>query len=175
MMNQNVRMPRWRAIVLCLAGVLAMTKPLATGVSLYRATLPAPVKNYSSLYGWVEESGPLNANERWRAEHRLRVLGYPRDQFSPAEIEQAALEVRTLGLAEIRRLRVEEEEKSRRAATDRAVAVLMAGLGAAGVAFYFWLGYALLHEHEAMLRDPRATWFGKKRRHGRITFGRLAA
>ncbi|MDB5323614.1 MAG: hypothetical protein JWN40_5245, partial [Phycisphaerales bacterium] len=73
--------------MLCLAGVLAMIKPLSSGVNLYRATLPAPVTNYSALYGWVEESGPFNANERWRAEQRLRVLGYPRDQFSPQEID----------------------------------------------------------------------------------------
>jgi hypothetical protein len=175
MITENVRMPRWRAVVLCLAGVLAMTKPLASGVSLYRATLPAPVSNYSSLYGWVEQSGPYNTNERWRAEQRLRVLGYPRERFTPAEVEQAAAEVRDLGLAEIRRLRVEEAEKSRRAAGDRAVAVLMAALGACGVAFYLWLGYALLHGQSPRLNDPRAAWFGKRRRHGRITFGRLAA
>src|SRR5689334_25449042 len=109
MITQSVQIPRWRAVVLCLAGVLAMTKPLATGVSLYRATLPAPVRNYSSLYGWVEESGPFNTNERWRAEQRLRVLGYPREQFTAAEIDRTAGEVRTLGLAEIRRHRLEEQ------------------------------------------------------------------
>lgn len=175
MITQIVRIPRWRAVVLCLAGVLAMTKPLATGVSLYRATLPAPVRNYSSLYGWVEESGPPNANERWRAEQRLRVLGYPRDHFTPAEIDQAAAEVRALGLAEIKRLRVEEQEKSRRASADRAVAVLIGTMGAAGVVFYMWLGYTLLHEQTIGLKDQRTTWLGKKRRHGRITFGRIAA
>jgi hypothetical protein len=174
MITQNVQIPRWRAVVLCLAGVLAMIKPLASGVSLYRATLPAPVTNYSALYGWVEESGPFNANERWRAEQRLRVLGYPRDQFGPAEIEQAAEDVRGLGLAEIRRLRVEEAEKSRRAMADRAIAVLIGTVGAAGVLFYFGLGYSLLHEADPH-RDPLTTWFGKKKRHGRITFGRLTA
>jgi hypothetical protein len=174
MITQNVQIPRWRAVVLCLAGVLAMTKPLASGVSLYRSTLPAPVTNYSALYGWVEESGPFNANERWRAEQRLRVLGYPRDQFSPKEIEQAAADVRGLGLAEIRRLKVEEGERSRRAMADRAIAVLMGTIGAIGVLFYFGLGYSLLHE-AAPSRDPLTTWFGRKRRHGRITFGRVAA
>src|SRR5437764_13513076 len=99
MITQNVQIARWRAVVLCLAGVLAMTKPLASGVSLYRSTLPAPVNNYSALYGWVEESGPFNANERWRAEQRLRVLGYPRDEFSTREIERAAADVRGWGLA----------------------------------------------------------------------------
>jgi hypothetical protein len=174
MITQNVQIPRWRAVVLCLAGVLAMTKPLASGVSLYRSTLPAPVTNYSALYGWVEESGPFNANERWRAEQRLWVLGYPRDQFSPKEIEQAAADVRGLGLAEIRRLKVEEGERSRRAMADRAIAVLMGTIGAIGVLFYFGLGYSLLHE-AAPSRDPLTTWFGRKRRHGRITFGRVAA
>ena len=151
-----------------------MTKPLASGVSLYRSTLPAPVTNYSALYGWVEESGPFNANERWRAEQRLRVLGYPRDQFSPAEIEQAAADVRGLGLAEIRRLKMEEAERSRRALGDRAVAVVMAVAGGGGMLFYCALGYSLLHEADPK-RDPLTTWFGKKKRHGRITFGRLAA
>ena len=174
MMTQNVQIARWRAVVLCLAGVLAMTKPLASGVSLYRSTLPAPVTNYSALYGWVEESGPFNANERWRAEQRLRVLGYPRDQFSPQEIQQAAADVRGLGLAEIHRLKVEETERSRRAMADRAVAVIMGSIGAGGMLFYCGLGYSLLHEANPT-RDPLATWFGKKKRHGRITFGRLAA
>jgi hypothetical protein len=174
MITQNVQIARWRAVVLCLAGVLAMTKPLASGVSLYRSTLPAPVSNYSALYGWVEESGPFNANERWRAEQRLRVLGYPRAEFSPREIEQAAADVRGLGLAEIRRLRVEEAERSQRALADRAIAVLIGAVGAAGMIFYCGLGYSLLHE-AAPNRDPRTTWLGKKKRHGRITFGRLAA
>lgn len=151
-----------------------MTKPLASGVSLYRSTLPAPVNNYSALYGWVEESGPFNANERWRAEQRLRVLGYPRDQFSPAEIEQAAADVRGLGLAEIRRFKMEAAEKSHRATADRAVAVLMGAVGAGGIIFYCALGYSFLHEAEAK-RDPLMNWFGKKKRHGRITFGRAAA
>jgi hypothetical protein len=174
MITQSVQIPRWRAVVLCLAGVLAMTKPLASGVSLYRSTLPAPVNNYSALYGWVEESGSFNANERWRAEQRLRVLGYPRAEFSPREIEQAAADVRALGLAEIRRLRVEETERSQRALADRAVAVLIGTVGAAGMIFYCGLGYSLLHEADPN-RDPRTTWLGKKKRHGRITFGRLAA
>src|SRR3954468_5379233 len=111
MIQETIRIPRWRAIVLCLAGVLAMTKPLASGISLYRATLPAPVKNYSALYGWVEESGPFTSNERWRAEQRLRVLGYPREHFTTAELDQAAADVRNLGLAEIQRLKIEENEK----------------------------------------------------------------
>src|SRR6266550_3213846 len=75
MITHNVAMPRWRAMVLCLAGVLAMTKPLATGISLYRETLPAPVSNYTTLYGWVESAGPVNANERWRGQQRLRAIG----------------------------------------------------------------------------------------------------
>ena len=174
MITQNVQIPRCRAVVLCLAGVLAMTKPLASGVSLYRSTLPAPVTNYSALYGWVEETGPFNANERWRAEQRLRVLGYPRDQFSPQEVEQAAADIRRLGLAEIRRFKMEEAEKSRRALADRAVAVLIGAIGAGGVLFYLGLGYSLLHE-ASPARDPLTTWLGRKRRHGRITFGRLAA
>src|SRR5712671_1392515 len=156
MITQSVQIPRWRAVVLCLAGVLAMTKPLASGVSLYRSTLPTPVSNYSALYGWVEESGPFNANERWRAEQRLRVLGYPRAEFSPREIEQAALDVRALGLAEIRRLRVEEAERSQRALADRAMAVLIGTVGAAGMLFYCGLGYSLLHEADPN-RDPRTT------------------
>jgi hypothetical protein len=175
MINEIVRIPRWRAVVLCLAGVLAMTKPLASGVSLYRTTLPAPVANYSALYGWVDETGPFNANERWRAEQRLHVLGYPRQQFGEDEIQQAASEIRTLGLAEIRRHRIEEVEKSRQAMGDRAVAVLLAILGAGGILFYFWLGYTLLHEAAIDSKAPRTGWFGKKKRHGRITFGRQAA
>jgi hypothetical protein len=44
------------------------------------------------------------------------------------------------------------------------------------VLFYLWLGYTLLHEQPASAtKDGRASWFGKKRRHGRITFGRMAA
>lgn len=176
MITQNVRMPRWRAVVLCLAGVLAMTRPLASGVSLYRASLPVPVKNYSSLYGWVEDAGPFNSNERWRAERRLRVLGYPRSQFATSEIDEAAAEVRALGLGEIRRLRLEEDARSRRASADRGVALLLSGIGAGGMLFYVWLGYTLLHEPQfASINTPRTHWFGKKRRHGRITFGRLAA
>ncbi|MDB5318598.1 MAG: hypothetical protein JWN40_229, partial [Phycisphaerales bacterium] len=93
---------------------------------------------------------------------------------SPQEIEQAAADVRGLGLAEIRRLRVEEAERSRRATADRAIAVLVGTVGAAGVLFYFGLGYSLLHEADPQ-RDPLTTWFGKKKRHGRITFGRLTA
>ncbi len=173
MINETVRIPRWRAVVLCLAGVLAMTKPLASGVSLYRATLPVTVNNYSALYGWVSESGPYTSNELWRGEQRLRVLGYPRVKFETSEIEQAAADVRTLGLAEIRRHRVEEEEKSRAAMGDRAVAVLIAGMGGGGMIFYLWLGYTLLHE--AADGKARTGWFGKKKRHGRITFGRVAA
>src|SRR4051812_44111388 len=145
MITQAVRIPRWRAVVLCLGGVIAMTKPLTGGVSLYRSTLPSPVTNYSSLYGWVEETGPFNANERWRAEQRLRVIGYPREHFSDAEINDAAMAVRSLGLAEVRRQRVEEMERADRALGDRAVAVVLTSLGAGGVIFYLWLGYTLLH------------------------------
>jgi len=174
MLKDNVRMPRWRAIVLCLAGVLAMSKPLASSVSLYRSTLPAPVINYSALYGWVEETGPFNANECWRAEQRLRVLGYPRDHFSKEEIDRAAADVRAMGLAEVRRVRAEEAERARRAAGDRAVAILIGAVGVVGVLFYLGLGYSLLHEADPA-RDPLVTWFGKRKRHGRITFGRVAA
>jgi hypothetical protein len=170
MMTQEVRIPRWRAVVLCLAGVLAMIRPLAKGISLYRATLPAPVNNYSALYGWVEESGPFNSNERWRAEQRLRVLGYPREKFTPQEIERAAADVRALGLAEIQRVKLEEMEKARRRMGDRAVAVLTGSIGAAGVLFYMGLGYTMLHEAEAS-KDASRTWLGRKKRHGRITFG----
>jgi hypothetical protein len=175
MINETVRIPRWRAVVLCLAGVLAMTKPLASGVSLYRSTLPVKVTNYSALYGWVDETGPFNSNEHWRAEQRLRVLGFPRTEFSETEIQQAAADVRNLGLAEIRRQRIEEDTKTRAALGDRAVAVLIATLGAGGMLFYLWLGYTLLHENP--INDnklPRAAWFGKRRRHRRITFGRQA-
>src|SRR3954470_8343386 len=101
MITQNVRIPRWRAVGLCLGGVIAMTKPLTGGVSLYRSTLPSSVTNYSSLYGWVEEAGPFNANERWRAEQRLKVIGYPREHFTDAELQDAAGVVRALGLAEV--------------------------------------------------------------------------
>ena len=174
MITQEVRIPRWRAVVLCLAGVLAMTKPLAKGVSLYRATLPAPVSNYSSLYGWVEESGPFNANERWRAEQRLRVLGYPREKFTAQEIDRAAADVRALGLAEIRRVKLEEAEKAHRRMGDRAVAVLTGTIGAAGVLFYVGLGYSMLHEADTHKDTPR-TWLGRKKRHGRITFGGASA
>ena len=170
MITQNVRIPRWRAVVLCLGGVIAMTKPLTGGVSLYRSTLPSPVTNYSSLFGWVEEGGPFNANERWRAEQRLRVIGYPREHFTDVEVNEAAAAVRSLGLGEVRRHRVEEKERADRALGDRAVAVLMTGVGAGGMVFYLWLGYTLLHE-----ADPHASgrrrWLGKQRRHGRIVFG----
>jgi hypothetical protein len=173
MINETVRIPRWRAVVLCLAGVLAMTKPLASGVALYRSTLPVKVNNYSALYGWVEEKGPFTSNERWRGEQRLRVLGYPRTKFAESEIQQAAADVRTLGLAEIRRQKMEEAEKARAAMGDRGVGVLMATLGGGGMIFYLWLGYTLLHE--AADGKARTGWFGKKKRHGRITFGRVAA
>jgi hypothetical protein len=177
MITQNVRLPRWRAVVLCLGGVIAMTKPLASGVSLYRSTLPSPVPNYSSLYGWVEESGPYNANERWRAEQRLKVIGYPRDRFSEAEVQEAAGAVRSLGLAEVRRHRVEEKERSDRALGDRAAAAVLTVTGAGGMVFYLWLGYALLHEaaEPCGAREPRAGWFRRRRRHGRIVFGGEAA
>jgi len=176
MLTDNIRIPRWRAIVLCLAGVLAMVKPLASGIGLYRATLPSPVRNYSALYGWVEEAGPFNTNERWRAEQRLRVLGYPRERFSPTELDQAAQDVRNLGLAEIQRLKIEENEKSARALADRAVAVLMTACGAGGIGFYLYLAYTLTHDANAPTRrDPRTTWLGKRKRHGRITFGAQAA
>jgi hypothetical protein len=172
MITQNVRIPRWRAIVLCLGGVIAMTKPLTSGVSLYRSSLPSPVTNYSSLYGWVEEAGPYNANERWRAEQRLKVVGYPRDRFTEAEIQEAAAAVRALGLGEVRRHRLEETERSNRALGDRAAAIVLTASGAGGIGFYLWLGYALLHEAEAtVIRDGRVGWLGKRRRHGRIVFG----
>jgi len=170
MITQNVRIPRWRAVVLCLGGVIAMTKPLTSGVSLYRSTLPLPVTNYSSLYGWVEESGPFNANERWRAEQRLRVIGYPREHFTDVEIDEAAAAVRSLGLGEVRRHRIEQKERADGALGDRAVAVLMTGLGVGGVVFYLWLGYTLLHEADPHPAGQRG-WLGKQRRHGRIVFG----
>jgi hypothetical protein len=177
MITHNVAMPRWRAMVLCLAGVLAMTKPLATGISLYRETLRAPVSNYTPLYGWVENTGPFNANERWRGQQRLRVIGYPRDTFTDGEIGQAAAEVRSLGLAEVRRHRLEEAQKAQLALPDRAIAVFVAAAGGAGVLFYLWLGCTFLRDPQAIaaVKDPRTTWLGRKKRHGRITFGRLAA
>jgi len=175
MITQDVRIPRWRAVVLCLGGVIAMTKPLTSGVSLYRSTLPSSVVNYSSLYGWVEESGPYNANERWRGQQRLKVIGYPREQFTEAEIQEAAEAVRSLGLAEVRRHRLEEKERAERALGDRAMAVLMSGVGGGGMIFYLWLGYALLHEGSAGARDGRVGWLGRRRRHGRIVFGGQAA
>src|SRR5256885_11053030 len=122
MITHNVAMPRWHAMVLCLAGMLAMTNPLATGISLYRETLPAPVSNYTTLYGWVESAGPVNANERWRGQQRLRVIGYPRETFSDAEVSQAAAEVRSLGLAEVRRRRLEEAQRAQLALPVRAIA-----------------------------------------------------
>jgi hypothetical protein len=172
MITQNVRLPRWRAAVLCLAGVLAMIKPLASGVSLYRETLPAPVTNYSEVYGWVADAGPFTPDELSRGHQRLRVIGFPRDRFGDDEVARAAAEVRASALADIRRHRAEAEEHSRRALADRAVAVLMSALGAGGICFYLWLGYVLITEADGP-RDPRATWFGRKRRHGRITFGRV--
>src|SRR5688572_16740927 len=111
MLNQSVRIPRWRAVVLCLAGVLAMIKPLQTGVSIYQDAVPAPVPNYSILHGWVEASGPFNANEIARGEARLRVIGYPRESFTPQEVERAAGEVRAAGWAEIRRQQAEMEQR----------------------------------------------------------------
>jgi hypothetical protein len=174
MITQDVRIPRWRAVVLCLGGIIAMTKPLTSGVSLYRSTLPTSVTNYSSLYGWVEESGPFNANERWRAEQRLKVIGYPREHFSDAELQDAASAVRALGLAEVRRHRLEERERADRALGDRAVAVLMGGVGGGGVIFYLWLGYVFLHEAKPA-RDGGVSWLGRKRRHRRIVFGGQAA
>lgn len=172
MITQNVRIPRWRAVVLCLGGVIAMTKPLTSGVSLYRSSLPSPVTNYSSLYGWVAESGPYNANERWRAEQRLRVIGYPRDRFTEAEVQDAAGTIRVMGLAEVRRHRLEEKERSDRAFGDRLAAGVLIATGAGGMIFYLWLGYALLHEADpARPADARTGWFGRRRRHRRIVFG----
>src|SRR4051812_10483499 len=165
MITQAVRIPRWRAVVLCLGGVIAMTKPLTSGVDLYRSTLPSSVVNYSSLYGWVEESGPYNANERWRGQQRLKVVGYPRGQFTEAEVQEAGGAVRGLGLAEVRRHRLEEKERAERALGDRAMALLMGGVGGGGMLFYLWLGYALLHENEngpAGARDGRIGWLGRR-------------
>jgi hypothetical protein len=142
---------------------------------MYGATLPGKVTNYSELYGWVEESGPYNENERLRAEQRLRVIGFPRDQFTADETRRSAAEIRTLGLADVRRHRIEELERARSAAGDRVVAVVMTALGAGGICFYLWLGCVLMRESSDAPRDPRTTWLGRKRRHGRITFGRIQA
>src|SRR5436190_6107828 len=146
MITQNARLPRWRAVVLCLAGVLAMVKPLASGVTMYRSTLPAPVTNYSEIYGWVADAGPYTVDELSRAQQRLRVIGFPRERFSDDETARAAAEVRTFALADVRRRRTEEAERSRRALADRAVAVVMTSLGAGGICFYLWLGYVLWRE-----------------------------
>src|SRR4051812_4580636 len=138
MITQSVRIPRWRAVVLCLAGVLAMTKPLSSGVSLYRSTQPLPVTNYSPMYGWVEDTGPFNANERWRGEIRLKTIGFPREHFTPQEIDQAAGEIRALGLADVHRERLERLERANQALGERAVAVVLALMGVGGIFFYLW-------------------------------------
>ena len=171
MLNQSVRIPRWRAVVLCLAGVLAMIKPLQTGVNIYQDAVPGSVPNYSSLHGWVEASGAFNANELARGEARLRVVGYPRESFTSAEIVRAAGEVRAAGWADIRRQRAEMEQRGQRAWVDRAVGVTIASVGVGGMGFYVWLGYALMRESDARPADGRTGWFGRKRRHGRIRFG----
>jgi len=171
MLNQSVRIPRWRAVILCLAGVLAMIKPLQTGVSIYRDATPTEVPNYSRLHGWVEASGPFNSNELARGEARLRVVGYPRETFTPAEIERAAGEVRAAGWAEVRLERAEMEHRGQRAWVDRAVGVTMSSIGVGGMGFYVWLGFALMRESDARPAEGRTGWFGRKRRHGRIRFG----
>jgi len=175
MITQSVRIPRWRAVVLCLAGVLAMTNagkwrvPLSIDAPERRSTITAP------LYGWVEESGPFNANERWRAEQRLRVLVIRAIEFSSREIERAAADVRGLGLAEIRRLaRGGRGEIRSGTLADRAVAgvdridraagravLLRAGLFAAARS-----GSESRSAHD-LVGEEEAAW--------RITFGRLAA
>ena len=171
MFTQSVRIPRWRAVVLCLAGVLAMIKPLQTGVTIFRDAAPPPLQNYSTLHGWVESSGPFNNNELWRAEARLRLLAYPRETFSRPEIERAAAEVRQAAWADIRRQHAERQQRAQSAWADRAVGVTMATIGVGGMGFYLWLGYALLRESDPHPKDPHAGWFGRKKRHGRITFG----
>jgi hypothetical protein len=153
-----------------------MTKPLTSGVGLYRSTLPQPVTNYSQLYGWVEETGPFNANERWRGEIRLKTIGYPRAAFTPQEIDQAAGEVRALGLADVRRERLERLERANQALGERAVGFGLAAMGLGGIVFYLWMGWVMLRESplpESKL--PRAGWFGRRRRHRLVTFGRIAA
>jgi hypothetical protein len=148
-----------------------MVKPLQTGVSVYRDASPPAVPNYSSLHGWVEASGPFNSNELARGEARLRVVGYPRESFTRQEIERAAGEVRAAGWAEIRRQQAEMEERGQRAWVDRAVGVTMASVGVGGMGFYVWLGYALMRESDGRPTHAQIGWFGRKRRHGRITFG----
>jgi hypothetical protein len=175
MLNQSVRIPRWRAVVLCLAGVLAMIKPLQTGLIVYRDAVPPAVHNYSNLYGWVEPAGPFNSNELWRAESKLRLVAYPRESFTRPEIERAAAEVRAAGWAEIRREQAERAGRLRSAWADRTLGMTMVVIGAGGVGFYVWLGCALIRESDERPRDPHAGWFGRKKRHGRITFGRAYA
>jgi hypothetical protein len=71
---------------------------------------------------------------------------------------------------------VAETERAVRGLGDGGWAVLMGGVGGGGMIFYLWLGYALLHEGApAEVRDGRVGWLGKRRRHGRIVFGRQAA
>ena len=175
MLNQSVRIPRWRAVVLCLAGVLAMVKPLQTGVGIYRDASPPRVQNYSSLYGWVEATGPFNSNELRRGEARLRLVAYPRDSFTVTEIERAAGEVRAAAWAEIRHERAEIERRAQNAWVDRAVGVTMASVGVGGMGFYVWLGFALMRESDVQPCNPHRGWFGRKKRHGRITFGGACA
>ena len=175
MITQSIQIPRWRAVVLCLAGVLAMIKPLQTGIGIYRETNPPPVQNYSTLHGWVEPAGPFNNNELSRGESRLRLLAYPRESFTRAEIDQAAAHVRNAAWADIRRQQAERQQRAQSAWTDRAVGVTMSAIGAGGMAFYVWLGYALIRESNPHGADPNCGWFGKKKRHGRITFGAACA
>jgi len=65
---------------------------------------------------------------------------------------------------------VEEEGKSQRALADRAVAVLIGSIGAAGVCSIAGLGFSLLHEADS--NAIRARLVGEEESGmGRITFG----
>lgn len=148
-----------------------MVKPLQTGWVIFRDAAPPPVHNYSTLYGWVEPSGPFNSNELWRAESKLRLVAYPRETFTPPEIERAAAEVRAAGWAEIRREQAERKQRLQTAWADRVIGSSMVLIGLGGMGFYVWLGCALLRECDDRPRVAHAGWFGRKKRHGRITFG----
>jgi hypothetical protein len=71
---------------------------------------------------------------------------------------------------------LERLERAQQALGERAVAVILAVMGAGGIVFYLWMGWALLHECEVPpTKLPRAGWFGRRRKHRLVTFGRMAA
>lgn len=177
MLNQVVQIPRWRALILCLAGAVGMTKPLTGGLSMYRAAVEPSADVRHPTYGLVCEAGPYTPDERSHGEARLRETCFPQTSFTEGEVEEAAGEVRAAAWPEVRQARAARDEQARRAWADRMVGAVTMVVGGGGIAFYVWLGWVMLHEgraFEAALNKPkvpRAGWFGRRRKHGRITFG----